>query len=162
VDILRAWLFQNIRHPYPSEEEKRDLCTQSGLNLLQVNNWFINARRRILQPLLDGAASNGLSPILTPDFPSTSQQNNGQAAGPSLSLDTGKGHKKRSTTSKQQSATRYWPESLIPRDGHRIVSGEEAVVDAEGDDEAPPKKRKSSASVLEKQEGRENGVKENT
>lgn len=42
-----------LQHPYPTEEEKRSLAAQTRLTLLQVNNWFINARRRILQPMLD-------------------------------------------------------------------------------------------------------------
>lgn len=40
------------QHPYPSEAEKHHLCTATRLSLVQVNNWFINARRRILQPIL--------------------------------------------------------------------------------------------------------------
>lgn len=31
------------------------MATQTNLTLLQVNNWFINARRRVLQPMLDAA-----------------------------------------------------------------------------------------------------------
>lgn len=53
VDILKSWLFQHLVHPYPTEEEKRLLAQQTNLNLTQVNNWFINARRRILQPMLE-------------------------------------------------------------------------------------------------------------
>uniref|UniRef100_A0A1I8JLJ6 Homeobox domain-containing protein n=1 Tax=Macrostomum lignano TaxID=282301 RepID=A0A1I8JLJ6_9PLAT len=43
-------------HPYPTEDEKRQLAGQTNLTLLQVNNWFINARRRILQPMLDASS----------------------------------------------------------------------------------------------------------
>ncbi|CAG5113024.1 Oidioi.mRNA.OKI2018_I69.chr2.g7175.t1.cds [Oikopleura dioica] len=53
TNILRAWLFQNLTHPYPSEEQKKHLSQQTGLTILQVNNWFINARRRIVQPMID-------------------------------------------------------------------------------------------------------------
>ncbi|KAF6131432.1 Meis homeobox 2 [Phyllostomus discolor] len=50
---MRAWLFQHLTHPYPSEEQKKQLAQDTGLTILQVNNWFINARRRIVQPMID-------------------------------------------------------------------------------------------------------------
>ncbi|UXI17358.1 PR domain zinc finger protein 10-like [Sarcoptes scabiei] len=53
TSIMRSWLFQHIVHPYPTEDEKHTIALQTNLTLLQVNNWFINARRRILQPMLD-------------------------------------------------------------------------------------------------------------
>ncbi|KAL2083153.1 hypothetical protein ACEWY4_020926 [Coilia grayii] len=40
-------------HPYPSEEQKKQWPKTPGLTILQVNNWFINARRRIVQPMID-------------------------------------------------------------------------------------------------------------
>lgn len=49
------------QHPYPTEDEKRQIASQTNLTLLQVNNWFINARRRILQPMLDGAGTDAAS-----------------------------------------------------------------------------------------------------
>ncbi|XP_062869862.1 homeobox protein PKNOX2 [Trichomycterus rosablanca] len=55
TNIMRSWLFQHLMHPYPTEDEKRQIATQTNLTLLQVNNWFINARRRILQPMLDAS-----------------------------------------------------------------------------------------------------------
>ncbi|XP_066542508.1 homeobox protein PKNOX1.1 [Hoplias malabaricus] len=57
ISIMRSWLFQHIAHPYPTEEEKKQIASQTNLTLLQVNNWFINARRRILQPMLDGSST---------------------------------------------------------------------------------------------------------
>jgi len=53
TNILRAWLFQHLTHPYPSEDQKKQLAQDTGLSILQVNNWFINARRRIVQPMID-------------------------------------------------------------------------------------------------------------
>ncbi|XP_048683232.1 homeobox protein PKNOX2 isoform X6 [Caretta caretta] len=62
TNIMRSWLFQHLmvrevnkHHPYPTEDEKRQIAAQTNLTLLQVNNWFINARRRILQPMLDAS-----------------------------------------------------------------------------------------------------------
>lgn len=46
TSLLKNWLFQHFLHPYPTEEEKRDLSAKSGLSLTQINNWFINARVR--------------------------------------------------------------------------------------------------------------------
>ncbi|XP_069491761.1 homeobox protein PKNOX1 isoform X2 [Ambystoma mexicanum] len=57
TNVMRSWLFQHIGHPYPTEDEKKHIAGQTNLTLLQVNNWFINARRRILQPMLDSSCS---------------------------------------------------------------------------------------------------------
>ena len=62
TNILRAWLFQHLTHPYPSEEQKKQLAQDTGLTILQVNNWFINARRRIVQPLIDQTNRGGGGP----------------------------------------------------------------------------------------------------
>ncbi|SNX81817.1 uncharacterized protein MEPE_00522 [Melanopsichium pennsylvanicum] len=50
TDLLKTWLLEHASHPYPTEDEKRQLCSMTGLTLSQVSNWFINARRRILLP----------------------------------------------------------------------------------------------------------------
>ena len=59
TNCLRGWLFQHITHPYPSEDQKKQLAQNTGLTVLQVKNWFINARRRIVQPLIDQAKKLG-------------------------------------------------------------------------------------------------------
>jgi hypothetical protein len=65
---LKDWLFQHLSHPYPSEDEKRELSGKTGLSVNQISNWFINARRRILQPMIDPAklaspSHNGTGPL---------------------------------------------------------------------------------------------------
>ncbi|KAF7285529.1 hypothetical protein GWI33_010528 [Rhynchophorus ferrugineus] len=48
---LKRWLFKHTDHPYPTDLEKQQLMKETNLSLLQVENWFINARRRILADL---------------------------------------------------------------------------------------------------------------
>jgi hypothetical protein len=52
------------QHPYPTEDEKRAIAAQTNLTLLQVNNWFINARRRILTPMLEHASDSSCKLII--------------------------------------------------------------------------------------------------
>uniref|UniRef100_A0A915DZS7 Homeobox protein unc-62 n=1 Tax=Ditylenchus dipsaci TaxID=166011 RepID=A0A915DZS7_9BILA len=61
ITKFRSWLFHNLTHPYPSEEQKKQLANETGLTNLQVNNWFINARRRIVQPMIDSNNRAGRS-----------------------------------------------------------------------------------------------------
>uniref|UniRef100_A0A4W5QX25 Myeloid ecotropic viral integration site 3 n=1 Tax=Hucho hucho TaxID=62062 RepID=A0A4W5QX25_9TELE len=67
TNIMRAWLFQHLSHPYPSEEQKKQLAQDTGLTILQVNNWFINARRRIVQPMIDQSNRSGQSGPYSPE-----------------------------------------------------------------------------------------------
>ena len=39
---MRTWLFQNLTHPYPTEEQKRILAEETNLNIMQVNNWYVD------------------------------------------------------------------------------------------------------------------------
>lgn len=52
TDILKNWIQKHVCHPYPSEEQKEQLSRETGLCLTQINNWFINARRRLLPNLV--------------------------------------------------------------------------------------------------------------
>jgi hypothetical protein len=42
TDYLKEWLHHHSDHPYPSEEEKKQLCHTTGLSMSQVSNWMIN------------------------------------------------------------------------------------------------------------------------
>lgn len=95
TSVMRSWLFQHLVHPYPTEDEKRHIAAQTNLTLLQVNNWFINARRRILQPMLD-------------------------ASGPADGAGGSPAHKKKKG---QNNNRRFWPQDFATLQPH-IEGGE--------------------------------------
>lgn len=84
TDHLKQWLHRHSDHPYPSVDEKKQLCVATGLSLSQVSNWMINvrfvsvplsvmirlltgtyqARRRILAP-----ARTSAPPVTMGNFP---------------------------------------------------------------------------------------------
>ncbi|EFC38393.1 predicted protein [Naegleria gruberi] len=53
VEQLKEWLYDHLFHPYPSDAQKNQLSNQTSLEMKSINNWFINARRRLVRPLLD-------------------------------------------------------------------------------------------------------------
>uniref|UniRef100_A0A915C6N1 Homeobox protein unc-62 n=2 Tax=Ascarididae TaxID=6250 RepID=A0A915C6N1_PARUN len=85
ITKFRAWLFQNLTHPYPSEDQKKQLAHETGLTILQVNNWFINARRRIVQPMIDQSNRAG-RPNGVNVFKNRRRKSSGQSPGPSPDL----------------------------------------------------------------------------
>ncbi|KAE9589559.1 putative transcription factor Homeodomain-TALE-KNOX family [Lupinus albus] len=50
---LMDWWNTHYRWPYPTEEEKVKLSEMSGLDQKQINNWFINQRKRHWKPSED-------------------------------------------------------------------------------------------------------------
>ena len=52
LKIFCDWLYEHWFKAYPSKVEKCMLSEQTSLSFLQISNWFINARRRILLEML--------------------------------------------------------------------------------------------------------------
>eukprot|EP00249_Psilotum_nudum_P012416 c23774_g2_i1 orf=501-1931(-) len=44
--VLKKWWTAHSKWPYPTEDEKARLVQETGLELKQINNWFINQRKR--------------------------------------------------------------------------------------------------------------------
>eukprot|EP00250_Pteridium_aquilinum_P021704 c25201_g1_i1 orf=218-1669(+) len=46
TSVLKSWWQAHSKWPYPTEDEKARLVQETGLQLKQINNWFINQRKR--------------------------------------------------------------------------------------------------------------------
>ncbi|KAJ6828994.1 putative homeobox protein knotted-1-like 3 [Iris pallida] len=46
TSVLKQWWQQHSKWPYPTEDDKAKLVEETGLQLKQINNWFINQRKR--------------------------------------------------------------------------------------------------------------------
>ncbi|CAF0908649.1 unnamed protein product [Brachionus calyciflorus] len=114
TNVMKKWLFQHIVHPYPTEEEKKQIAQKTNLTLIQVNNWFINARRRILQPMLE--ASN---PDLTKKKKSSQVSN-----------------------LKPYQNNRYWPSSLSNLNQNKLKMDSKSYTEESREENSPLKKIK--------------------
>ncbi|TPP57611.1 Homeobox protein PKNOX2, partial [Fasciola gigantica] len=126
-------------HPYPTEDEKRQIASQTNLTLLQVNNWFINARRRILQPMLDasnfvplggnncsgngnnGSGSGGVGARATGTTDGATGENSSDGLG---GTETPVINKKKKAATSRPSNNRFWPASLVAAAAvHPVAAG---------------------------------------
>jgi len=55
VDYLKAWMMspEHIAHPYPTEQEKAEIMADTGIELKQLTNWFVNNRKRFWKPQVE-------------------------------------------------------------------------------------------------------------
>ncbi|MED6184766.1 Homeobox protein knotted-1-like let6 [Stylosanthes scabra] len=72
---LLEWWNRHYKWPYPSESQKQALAESTGLDLKQINNWFINQRKRHWKPSEDmqfavmDATNHYMETILCKPFP---------------------------------------------------------------------------------------------
>lgn len=62
VDYLKSWMMSpdHVAHPYPTEQEKAAIMADTGIELKQLTNWFVNNRKRYWKPRVGaGAAAAG-------------------------------------------------------------------------------------------------------
>lgn len=55
VEYLKAWMMspEHISHPYPTEQEKCQIMSDTGIELKQLTNWFVNNRKRYWKPRVE-------------------------------------------------------------------------------------------------------------
>lgn len=55
VEYLKAWMMspEHIAHPYPTEPEKAKIMADTGIELKQLTNWFVNNRKRYWKPRVE-------------------------------------------------------------------------------------------------------------
>ncbi|KAH7410157.1 hypothetical protein DE146DRAFT_604174 [Phaeosphaeria sp. MPI-PUGE-AT-0046c] len=59
TNLLKGWFANHRSQPYPTEDQKIELCQRTNLTMNQVSNWFINARRRAPQKEAREREANG-------------------------------------------------------------------------------------------------------
>lgn len=80
VDYLKAWMMspEHIAHPYPTEQEKSQIMADTGIELKQLTNWFVNNRKRFWKPRVEARIQQETgSPVVpaAPSVPTTAEVN---------------------------------------------------------------------------------------
>lgn len=55
VEYLKNWMMspEHIAHPYPTDQEKSQIMADTGIELKQLTNWFVNNRKRYWKPRVE-------------------------------------------------------------------------------------------------------------
>lgn len=55
VEYLKAWMMspEHVAHPYPTDLEKAQIMADTGIELKQLTNWFVNNRKRFWKPRVE-------------------------------------------------------------------------------------------------------------
>lgn len=55
VEYLKAWMMSDahVAHPYPTDQEKIEIMKDTGIELKQLTNWFVNNRKRYWKPRVE-------------------------------------------------------------------------------------------------------------
>ncbi|KAJ6108185.1 hypothetical protein N7523_009508 [Penicillium sp. IBT 18751x] len=85
--VLREWFVRNQEYPYPTEDQKSQLCQETGFSQKRISTWFANARRRQKQKIqtaniLTPSHFRSGSPLITSTITSMSPMERWKASPP--------------------------------------------------------------------------------
>lgn len=65
VEYLKNWMMsaEHIAHPYPTEQEKTEIMKETGIELKQLTNWFVNNRKRYWKPRVEARLQHQASAV---------------------------------------------------------------------------------------------------
>ncbi|KAL3826960.1 LOW QUALITY PROTEIN: hypothetical protein ACHAXA_000024 [Cyclostephanos tholiformis] len=60
VEYLKSWMMSpdHVAHPYPTEQEKAMIMAETGIELKQLTNWFVNNRKRYWKPRVEAGTTS--------------------------------------------------------------------------------------------------------
>jgi hypothetical protein len=63
VEYPKNWMMspEHVDHPYPTEDEKLRIMSETGIVLKQLTNWFVNNRKRFWKPKVKDIRSSTMS-----------------------------------------------------------------------------------------------------
>lgn len=103
VEYLKAWMMspEHVAHPYPTEQEKAQIMADTGIELKQLTNWFVNNRKRYWKPRVEAkltqryasAASPESSPSSSTSHSPISVPDDRRGAERALSLSIARAHR---------------------------------------------------------------------
>ena len=68
VEYLKVWMMspEHVAHPYPNEQEKVAIMEDTGIELKQLTNWFVNNRKRYWKPRVEARLQHQAVAVTTP------------------------------------------------------------------------------------------------
>jgi hypothetical protein len=101
VEYLKAWMMspEHVAHPYPTEQEKAQIMFDTGIELKQLTNWFVNNRKRYWKPRVEAKLQQRFASAASSDSTSSSTSHSPVSvpagpggAGGALSLSIAQAH----------------------------------------------------------------------
>uniref|UniRef100_A0A8D0A2N6 Mohawk homeobox a n=1 Tax=Sander lucioperca TaxID=283035 RepID=A0A8D0A2N6_SANLU len=137
---LKQWLYKHRDNPYPTKTEKILLALGSQMTLVQVSNWFANARRRLKNTVRQPDLSWALRIKLYNKYVQGNAERLSVSSEDSCSDD---GDNPQRTQSGPEELNKPMYQSVIKKEGSSMVAGLSSAASLAEDYVSPPKYKSS-------------------